>query len=238
MRHPAGTASRLNARTVIPTVFVVDDDPPVRESLSRVLRAGGWLVETFDSAEAFLASMDPLVQGCLLLDVMLPGLDGLELQRRLAVTGRELPIIFLTGHGDIPMSVHAMKSGAADFLTKPVTAEMLLAAVRTAVDEDSRRQRDRAERAELEQRCARLTPRELEVFTAVAAGRRNKQIAADLGIVEQTVKFHRAHIMERMQAKSVAELMLMAATLGIGRHSPERREAVPSTNGPPTPPRS
>jgi FixJ family two-component response regulator len=157
----------------------------------------------------------------------LPGLDGLELQRRLAETGHALPIVFLTGHGDIPMSVRAIKAGAADFLTKPVAAETLLAAVRVAIIEDASARQGRADTAQLEQRLASLTPREREVFAAVAAGKLNKQIAADLGIVEQTVKFHRARLMERMQARTAAELMLIAAMLGIGRESPAHGEAVP-----------
>jgi FixJ family two-component response regulator len=210
-----------------PTVFVVDDDPAILKSLSRLLRVEGWLVETYDSAETFLARRDPQAPGCLLLDMELPGLDGLELQRRLAETGHALPIVFLTGHGDIPMSVRAIKAGAADFLTKPVAAETLLAAVRVAIIEDASARQGRADTAQLEQRLASLTPREREVFAAVAAGKLNKQIAADLGIVEQTVKFHRARLMERMQARTAAELMLIAAMLGIGRESPAHGEAVP-----------
>ena len=205
-----------------PIVFIVDDDPALLKSLSRLLKEEGWLVETYESAEAFLARRDPQAPGCLLLDVTLPGLDGLELQRRLAEAGQALPIVFLTGHGDIPMSVRAIKAGAADFLTKPVTAEALFAAVRAAIAEDASARQDRADVAQLEQRFSTLTPREREVLVAVAKGRLNKQIAADLGIVEQTVKFHRARIMERMQAKTAAELMLIAATLGIGRETPPR----------------
>ena len=200
-----------------PIVSIVDDDPAFLRSLSRLLKEDGWIVETYESAEAFLASWNPQAPGCLLLDVTLPGLDGLELQHRLAGAGLALPIVFLTGHGDIPMSVRAIKAGAADFLTKPVSAEALLASVRAAIASDAATRQGRADLAQLEQRLATLTPREREVLAAVAAGRLNKQIAADLGIVEQTVKFHRARIMERMQARTAAELMLIAATLGIGR---------------------
>ena len=207
-----------------PVVFIVDDDPAMLKSLSRVLKEEGWLVETYESAEAFLARGNPQVPGCLLLDVTLPGLDGLELQRRLAETGQALPIVFLTGHGDIPMSVRAIKAGAANFLTKPVAAETLLAAVRAAIAQNASARQRRSDVAQLEQRLATLTPREREVLVAVTRGRLNKQIAADLGIVEQTVKFHRARIMERMQAKTAAELMLIAATLGIGRETPARAE--------------
>lgn len=197
-------------------VFLVDDDAAVRKSLSRALREEGWTVEAFDSAEAFLARPDRQAHGCLVLDVNMPGLDGLELQRRLAQAGEDPPIVFLTGHGDIPMSVRAIKAGAADFLTKPVAAATLLDAVRAALERDAAARQARAGVAELEQRLATLTAREREVLAAVAKGKLNKQIAADLGIVEQTVKFHRARIMERMQARTAAELMHIAARLGIG----------------------
>jgi FixJ family two-component response regulator len=196
-------------------VYLVDDDPAITLSLGRVLRAEGWEVETFDSAEAFLARSRPEGYGCLVLDVSMPGLDGLELQVRLHETGQSLPIVFLTGDADIPMSVQAIKAGAADFLTKPVTPDALAHAVRTAFDNDAADRVARAERATLERRLAALTGREREVLVAVAKGRLNKQIAGDLGIVEQTVKFHRARIMERTQARTAAELMNIAATLGI-----------------------
>jgi FixJ family two-component response regulator len=198
------------------TIFLVDDDPGVLKALARALREEGWNVETFDSAEAFLGRSDPQATGCLVLDVTMPGLDGLELQRRLIQDGQTLPIVFLTGHGDIPMSVQAIKRGAADFLTKPVNGNALLSAVRSAIDHDMSERQSRADRAELERRLASLTPREREVLVALAAGHLNKQIAGDLGVVEQTVKFHRARIMERMQAKTVAELMHISARLGIG----------------------
>ena len=218
-----------------PTVFVVDDDAAVLKALSRVLRVDGWRVETFGSAEAFMAHRDASAPGCLVLDVSLPGLDGLELQRRLTEAGHTLPIVFLTGHGDIPMSVRAIKSGAVDFLTKPVKAEVLLAAVRAAIHQDASARRAGADQAQLEQRLASLTPREREVLAAVAAGRLNKQIAADLGIVEQTVKFHRAQIMERMQARTVAELMHIAARLGVGQEAHVHGESTPSNQLSPKP---
>jgi FixJ family two-component response regulator len=205
--------------TVLPSaqiVFLVDDDPGVLTALSRVLREEGWRVETFASAAAFLASRrDPVCGGCLVLDVSMPGLDGLDLQRRLIEAGDSLPIVFVTGHGDIPTSVQAMKGGAVDFLTKPVRAAALAAAVRAAIERHAAERNSRAEMDALRQRVATLTPREREVLAAVAAGKLNKQIAADLGIVEQTVKFHRANIMERMQVKTVAELMHVTARLGI-----------------------
>ena len=198
-------------------VYVVDDDPGVLKALTRVLRGAGRRVETFSSAEAFLERPIQTTTGCLVLDVTLPGLDGLGLQGRLNDIGQTLPIVFLTGNGDIPMTVRAIKAGAVDFLTKPVPAAALLAAVRNALEQDMSARRAGADAAELKQRLATLTPREREVLDAVVAGKLNKQIAGDLGIVEQTVKFHRARIMARMQVKSVAELMFIAAKLGIGQ---------------------
>jgi FixJ family two-component response regulator len=205
------------------TVFIVDDDPSVLKALARLLRQLGCNVEAYESAEAFLARPDPQRPGCLVLDVNLPGLDGLELQRRQSESEQALPIVFLTGRGDIPMSVRAIKAGAVDFLTKPVESQSLFRAVRSAFEQDVATRLARSEDAELHRRFAGLTPREREVLAAVAAGRLNKQIAGDLGIVEQTVKFHRARIMERMQARTVAELMQLAARLGIGRNTPVRR---------------
>lgn len=197
------------------TLFVVDDDAAVRTSLARMLRADGWRVDTFESAEDFLAGHEAGQPACLVLDLSLPGLDGLELQQRLAADDRMLPIVFLSGHGDIPMTVRAIKAGATDFLTKPVSAEDLLAAVRKAIAEGESARQASAQRAELGQRLALLSQREREVLRGLVKGRLNKQIAADLGIVEQTVKFHRARIMERMQARTIAQLMHIAARLGI-----------------------
>ncbi len=210
------------------TIFIVDDDPAVLTAMARVLRAEDWNVEAFATAEAFLARYDGRAQGCLVLDVTMPGLDGLELQRRLADAGQDLPIVFVTGHGDIPMSVKAIKAGATDFLTKPVDARTLAAAVRAAIAQGAATRQERAETAALRQRLAGLTAREREVLGALAAGRLNKQIAADLGVVEQTIKFHRARIMERLQARTVAELMHIAARLGVGstRPSAPRRALV------------
>jgi FixJ family two-component response regulator len=209
------------------TVYLVDDDPAVVTALSRVLRSEGWTVETFDSAEAFLERDGPIAEGCLVLDVTMPGVDGLELQRRLGDTDRRLPIVFVSGHGDVPMSVRAMRAGAVDFLIKPVPAATLVAAVHSGVQQAARTSRARAETAELEQRFASLTRREREVLAGLAAGKLNKQIAHDLGVVEQTVKFHRAHVMERMHAKTVAELMHIAARLGI--HAMPEIPPLPST---------
>jgi len=208
------------SRGATPTVFLVDDDRGVLKALSRVLQGEGWNVQAFESAEAFLVEHDPKREGCLVLDVTMPGLDGFELQGQLAAADQHLPIVFVTGHGDIPMSVRAIKAGATDFLTKPVQAGTLVAAVRSAMEQDASTRRARADTDKLRQRLDSLTAREREVLAALAAGKLNKQIAADLGVVEQTVKFHRARIMERMQAKTVAELMHVAARLGITATSP------------------
>jgi FixJ family two-component response regulator len=202
------------------TVHLVDDDPGVRRSLSRVLREEGFDVRTYDSAEAFLVRPDASARGCLVLDVTMPGLDGLALQRRLSSDGPAMPIVFLTGYGDIPMSVRAIKAGAADFLTKPVASETLVAAVRAALEQASAAQQADDEAAELARRFASLTAREREVLAALVDGRLNKQIAIDLGVVEQTVKFHRARIMARVRARTVAELMHMAARVGLGAGTP------------------
>ena len=198
-----------------PTIFIVDDDAVLRRALVRLLRAHGWHTAEYAAAEDYLLQRDPNAPGCLVLDVGLPGLDGLALQRRLAQDGPALPIVFLTGRGDIPMSVQAFKAGAVDFLTKPVAAASLLAAVRAGVDQDARTRQALADAGSLRLRFASLTEREREVLAALARGRLNKQIAHDLGIVEQTVKFHRTRIMERMQARTVAELMHMAARLQL-----------------------
>jgi FixJ family two-component response regulator len=218
----------VNESFGLQTIFLVDDDAGVRKSFSRVLREEGWNVEAFESAEAFLARRDQKVQGCVVLDVTMPGLDGLELQRRLAAAGESLPIVFVSGHGDIPMSVQAIKAGATDFLTKPVEARVLVAAVRAAIDQDIAARQALAATEELRQRLASLTPREREILVALAGGKLNKQIAGDLGVVEQTVKFHRARIMERMQAKTVAELMHIAARVGISAEMPPPGSAASS----------
>lgn len=197
------------------TIFLVDDDDGVRRALARVLGAEGWAVESFASAEAFLARYRGETDGCLVLDVAMPASDGLALQRRLAERGPSLPVVFVTGHGDIPMSVQAMKAGAADFLTKPVDASRLVAAVRAALDRQAAARTARAEAADRRERYGRLSAREREVLAGLAAGKLNKQIAADLGIVEQTVKFHRAHLMERMRVRTLAELMHVVAQLRL-----------------------
>ena len=199
-----------------PTVFVVDDYAPVRSSISRLLRAAGFAVAAFASAEEFLAQYNPHIPGCLVLDLAMPAVNGLELQRILAETGSVLPIIFLTSHGDIAKSVQAMKHGASDFLTKPVNDEDLLAAIRVAIEKDRALRREQTELSEIRARLATLTPREREVLEYVVAGKLNKQIASDLGTVEQTIKVHRAHVMQKMRVQSVAELVRLTERCGIG----------------------
>jgi len=201
--------------SLIPTVFVVDDYAPVRRSISRLLRAADFAVVAFASAEEFLAQYDPQTMGCLVLDVAMPTLNGLELQHILAKTGSVLPIIFLTGTSDISKSVQTMKHGASDFLTTPVNDEDLLAAVRAAIEKNRALRREQAELSEIRARLATLTPREREVLECVVAGKLNKQIAGDLGTVEQTVKVHRAHVMQKMRVQSVAELVRLTQRCGI-----------------------
>jgi FixJ family two-component response regulator len=198
-----------------PTVFVVDDYAPLRRSISRLLHTAGFVVAAFASADEFLAQYDPQTLGCLVLDLAMPILNGLELQRILAKTGSLLPIIFLTGTADIPRSVQAMKQGASDFLTKPVNDEDLLAAVRVAIEKNRALHREQAELSEIRARLATLTPREREVLEYVVAGKLNKQIADELGTVEQTIKVHRAHVMQKMKAHSVAELVRLTQRCGI-----------------------
>jgi FixJ family two-component response regulator len=194
---------------------VVDDDPSVLRALTRLFAAAGLEARAFPSPAAFLEAHDPTTFGCLVLDLALPGLDGLELQQALAVSDCSRPIVFITGRGDIPASVRAMKGGAIDFLTKPVNDKDLLAAVRNALEIDRAAREAQAEVDALRQRLASLTPREREVLVHVVAGRLNKQIAADLGTVEKTVKVHRARIMAKMAVRSLADLVRIAERLGI-----------------------
>jgi FixJ family two-component response regulator len=190
-----------------PTVFVVDDEDAVRKALSRLLRSAEIDAVVFASGADFLGAHDPDTPGCLLLDVSMPGFDGLELQQTLAARGSDLPIIFLSGRADVPISVQAMKQGAADFLTKPVRDEVLLIAVRNAFEKDRAARTTRAELGDIATRLATLTRREREVLEHVVSGQLNKQIAGDLGTVEQTVKVHRARVMEKMKVQSLAELV-------------------------------
>lgn len=198
-----------------PTVFVVDDTASVRKAIERVLGAAGLQVASFDSARAFLDAYDPASDGCLVLDVKMPGMDGLELQDVLAARGCVLPIVFLTGHGDIPMSVQAMKLGAADFLTKPIDANRLLASIREAFEKCRLAREQRSARATIEDRLASLTAREREVLEHLIGGKLNKQVAFDLGTVEKTIKVHRARVMQKMQVRSVAELVRLCEAAGV-----------------------
>jgi len=204
-----------------PTVFVVDDDPEVLKALGRLLAAIGLAVAAFDSPQAFLERFDGRVPGCLVLDLAMPSLDGLALQQALADRGSTMPIVFLTGHGDIPTSVRAMKRGAVDFLTKPVDEAALLAAIDRAMEADRMLRLARAEREAVERRFALLTPREREVLALIAAGRLNKQIAAALGTVEKTVKFHRANLMRKLGVRTVAELVRLAERAGVAAARPD-----------------
>ncbi|WP_372521842.1 response regulator transcription factor [Sulfuricaulis sp.] len=200
---------------VAPMVFVVDDDPSVRKSVGRLLKSAGYQAETFASAREFLRRDEYPGPGCLVLDVQLPELSGLDLQQTLAGTAHSLPIIFISGHGDIPMSVRAMKNGAVDFLPKPFVAQDLLRVIGEALQRSRREQNDRLETATIRKRLARLTPREYEVLCSVVAGKLNKQIAVELGVGEKTVKVHRGRVMEKMDADSVAELVRLSERGGV-----------------------
>jgi FixJ family two-component response regulator len=197
------------------TVFLVDDDPSVLRALTRLLRASGREVRAFASQQEFLGQHDPDAPGCLVLDVAMPERSGLELQRDLVASGAERAVVFITGHGDIPTSVQAMKAGAVDFLTKPFNDVDLLAAVQAALDRDTLMRRRRAEREQVARKLATLTLRERQVLEHVVAGQLNKHIASALGTVEKTVKVHRGRIMQKMGAASLVELVRMADLAGI-----------------------
>lgn len=203
------------------TVFVVDDDAAVRKSLARLLKSAGFRTESFGSADEFLDfwSGNPL-PGCVLLDLSLPGLNGLQLQQQLQSSAHAIPIIFITGHGDIPSTVTAMKAGAVDFFSKPFNDEDLLRAVREAIQRDTLQRAEGSERAAVEQRFEALTPREREVMALVVKGLMNKQIASVLGASEKTVKIHRGRVMDKMNVQSVADLVRAAEKMGLHPDAP------------------
>jgi FixJ family two-component response regulator len=200
-----------------PIVFVIDDDAGVREALTSLIRSIDLQVQTFGSAAEFLRGKLPDRPGCLVLDVRLPGLSGLDFQAELARSNVHIPIIFITGHGDIPMSVKAMKAGAVEFLTKPFRDQDMLDAIQTAIEKDRGRRAEDKKLADLRALFDSLTSREQEVIGFVTAGLMNKQIAAEMGVSEITVKVHRGNVMRKMGARSLADLVRMAETLGIGR---------------------
>jgi FixJ family two-component response regulator len=202
-----------------PTIFVVDDDPSVRRSTERLVRSMGFNVQTFASAKEFRDRAHVEGPACLVLDVHLPGVSGMDLQRDLAQSGVQVPIIFITGRGSIPMSVRAMKEGAVEFLTKPTRSRDLLGAIRAAIERDRESRQARLKDEALRERYGRLTPREREIMTFVVTGLSNKQIAAELATTERTIKFHRANLMQKMKASSVAALVRIAGDLGIALQS-------------------
>jgi len=206
-----------------PVVFVVDDDESLREALRSLFRSVSLKVETFGSAADLLRSKLPDATSCLVLDVRLPGLSGLDFQAELAKANIRIPIIFMTGHGDIPMSVQAMKAGAIDFLTKPFRDQDMLDAVAAALEKDRNRRQDEQQLSDLRARFETLTEREREIMGLVTAGLMNKQIAGELGLSEITVKIHRGHVMRKMAARSLADLVRMAEVLGVRRAKPESR---------------
>jgi FixJ family two-component response regulator len=197
-------------------VFLVDDDASVVKALTRLITSAGYVVESFSSAKEFMNGKHYEGSACLLLDVQMPGLDGLRLQEELLLAGNMIPIIFITGHGTIPMSVHAMKGGAVDFLTKPFTDDQLFSAIEKAIQKDTKNRTELSEVHEIKTRLDTLTRREFDVLCLVVQGLLNKQIGAELGISEKTVKVHRGRTMEKMHAGSLAELVLFAQKVGIG----------------------
>jgi FixJ family two-component response regulator len=216
-RTPASAQTEPVMSSVVPIVFIVDDDVSVRESLELLVRNEKWEPATFASAQEFLDHPRKLVPSCLVLDLSLPGLNGLELQKQLAIQHIDMPIIFITGHGDVPKSVQAMKAGALEFLTKPIENDTLTSAIRNALERSRLTMAQEAETRELRDRYAVLTPREQQVMALVVTGLLNKQVGGELGISEITVKAHRGQVMQKMKAKSLADLVKMAARLKPAR---------------------
>ena len=221
---------RLERADPPPTVFIVDDDISVRESLELLIRHAGWQPETFESAQEFLSRPRLLAPSCLVLDVRLPGLNGLDVQKRVSAERPDMPIIFITGHGDVPMTVQAMKAGAVEFLTKPFGDDVLLTAVRNAIERSRSALSREAELRGLREAHASLSRREREVMALVVSGRLNKQVGGELGISEITVKAHRGKVMRKMKADSLADLVKMAARLRLAPAPP--RNQPPSAHRP------
>ncbi|HXN21792.1 MAG TPA: response regulator [Candidatus Dormibacteraeota bacterium] len=213
--------------TVPSMVFVVDDDPSIRDAIGRLVGTVGLRVETFSSAREFLRSNRPQAPSCLVLDVRLPGISGIDFQRELSAANILIPIIFITAHADVPMSVKAMKAGAIEFLTKPFKDQDLLDAVQLGIEKDRARRLSEAELSELQHRLRTLTPREREVLPLVVSGRLNKQVAAEINASEATVKVHRSQLMRKMGAESVADLVRMAGKLGISAAGPKATSSLP-----------
>jgi FixJ family two-component response regulator len=210
----------MNPETYPGTVFIVDDDASFLKSVSRLLRASGYAVQTFARTEDFLARLTPEMSGCVLTDLKMPGLNGLELQAALARSANALPVVFLSAQGDIPTTVQAMRHGAEDFLTKLAPKEKLLDAIRRALVRGAQERKTRERRRELRARFAALSPRELEVLEHVLRGRMNKEIAADLGIHERTVKLHRTNLKAKLRVQTLAEMMQLAGESGLSKHRP------------------
>lgn len=219
--------SKPSPASVTPVVFVVDDDVSVRESLESLIRWAGWQPLTFSSARAFLSRDAVDAPQCLVLDVELPDINGLDLQERVADERTNMPVIFITGYGDIPMTVRAMKAGAAEFLTKPFERDVMLTAIRTALDRSRSSLAEASELAGLRERYASLTRREREVFAGVASGLLNKQVGAELGMTEATVKAHRGQVMKKMRADSLADLVRIAGRLDLP--TPARASTSPAS---------